>query len=164
MAEVLLFHHAQGLTPGVVAFADELRAAGHTVHTPDLYDGNTFTELDDGMGYARQVGFETIMERGKDAADELPNEIVYGGFSLGYNLSVSAFGGTAPFLVTLLAAQTGNNASPALYIMAAAVITLVVIYSARETAPARLSTPARARAETATVGQGAGQGASQGGR
>jgi MFS transporter, MHS family, proline/betaine transporter len=61
----------------------------------------------------------------------------YGGFSLGYNLSVSAFGGTAPFLVTLLAARTGNNASPALYIMAAAVITLLVIYSARETAPTK---------------------------
>ena len=61
----------------------------------------------------------------------------YGGFSLGYNLSVSAFGGTAPFLVTLLAARTGNNASPALYIMAAAAITLLVVFSAQETAPAR---------------------------
>lgn len=83
MAEILLFHHAQGLTAGCLAFADELRAAGHTVHTPDLYDGNTFTELDEGMGYAKQVGFDTIMERGELVADGLPNEIVYGGFSLG---------------------------------------------------------------------------------
>jgi MHS family proline/betaine transporter-like MFS transporter len=59
----------------------------------------------------------------------------YGGFSLGYNLSVSAFGGTAPFLVTLLVSRTGNNASPAFYIMAAAVITLPIIFTARETAP-----------------------------
>jgi len=88
----------------------------------------------------------------------------YGGFSLGYNLSVSAFGGTAPFLVTLLAAQTGNNASPALYIMAAAVITLFVIYSARETAPGRQQAPVRERAEAAAAGRGAGQGAGQGGR
>ena len=83
MAEVLLFHHAQGQTPGFVAFADELRAAGHTVHTPDLYDGKTFTALDEGVGYAQQVGFDTILERGRLAAQSLPDELVYGGFSLG---------------------------------------------------------------------------------
>src|SRR5918994_5413585 len=83
MAELLLFHHAQGLTAGCLSFADELRAAGHFVHTPDLYDGKTFTELDDGVGYAEQIGFGTIVERGRLAADGLPNEIVYAGFSLG---------------------------------------------------------------------------------
>jgi dienelactone hydrolase len=83
VAEVLLFHHAQGLTPGIVAFADELRAAGHTVHAPDLYDGNTFAGLDEGIGYAKQVGFDTILERGRVAADGLPDELVYAGFSLG---------------------------------------------------------------------------------
>jgi dienelactone hydrolase len=83
MAEVLLFHHAQGQTSGFMAFADELRAAGHTVHTPDLYDGRTFPTLDEGVGYAKQVGFETIGERGRVAAESLPNEIVYAGFSLG---------------------------------------------------------------------------------
>jgi dienelactone hydrolase len=83
MAEVLLFHHAQGQTAGVLAFADELRRAGHTVHTPDLYDGHTFESLDDGLAYARQVGFGDIQERGVRAADELPGELVYAGFSLG---------------------------------------------------------------------------------
>jgi dienelactone hydrolase len=83
MAEILLFHHAQGQTPGFLAFADELGAAGHTVHTPDLYDGNTFAALDEGVGYAQQVGFDTILERGRLAAESLPNELVYGGFSLG---------------------------------------------------------------------------------
>jgi len=83
VAEVLLFHHAHGQTRGFLAFADELRAAGHVVHTPDLYDGNTFTDLDDGVGYAKQVGFDTIGERGRLAADGLPNELVYAGFSLG---------------------------------------------------------------------------------
>ncbi len=83
MAELLLFHHAQGLTTGCLSFADELRAAGHVVHAPDLYDGKTFTELADGVGYAEQVGFETIIERGRLAAESLPNEIVYAGFSLG---------------------------------------------------------------------------------
>ena len=83
MAEVLLYHHAQGQTPGFLAFADELQAAGHTVHAPDLYDGNTFDSLDDGVAYAKQVGFDTILERGKRAAEGLPNELVYSGFSLG---------------------------------------------------------------------------------
>jgi dienelactone hydrolase len=83
MAEVLLFHHAQGQTLGFLAFADELRAAGHVVHAPDLYDGKTFTDLDAGVGYAKKVGFATIGERGRRAADGLPNELVYAGFSLG---------------------------------------------------------------------------------
>ena len=83
MAELLLFHHAHGLTAGVLSFADELRAAGHVVHAPDLYDGKTFADLDDGVGYAREVGFDTIGERGRLAAEGLPNEIVYAGFSLG---------------------------------------------------------------------------------
>ena len=83
MAEVLLFHHAHGQTPGFLAFADELRAAGHVVHTPDLYDGKTFADLDEGVGYAKEVGFGTIIERGRLAADGLPNELVYAGFSLG---------------------------------------------------------------------------------
>jgi dienelactone hydrolase len=83
MAEVLLFHHAQGLTAGVESFADDLRAAGHVVHTPDLYDGKTFADLSDGVGYAKHVGFDTILERGRSAAEGLPNEMVYAGFSLG---------------------------------------------------------------------------------
>jgi len=83
MAEVLLFHHVHGLTEGCLAFSDELRAAGHVVHTPDLYDGKTFADRDEGMAYAREVGFDTIVERGRLAAEGLPNELVYGGFSLG---------------------------------------------------------------------------------
>jgi dienelactone hydrolase len=83
MAEVLLFHHAQGLTAGCLSFADDLRAAGHVVHAPDLYDGETFADIAEGVGYAEQVGFDTIIERGRLAADGLPNGIVYAGFSLG---------------------------------------------------------------------------------
>ena len=83
MAEVLLFHHAQGQTAGFGAFADELRRADHTAHAPDLYDGRTFATLDEGMAYAEQVGFAEIIERGVRAAKGLPNELVYAGFSLG---------------------------------------------------------------------------------
>ena len=83
MAEVLLFHHAQGLTAGVHAFAEELRASGHVVHLPDLYDGRTFDELDGGVAHARQLGFDAVLERGRRAAEDLPDELVYAGFSLG---------------------------------------------------------------------------------
>jgi dienelactone hydrolase len=83
MAEVVLFHHAQGQTAGFVAFADDLRAAGHTVHTPDLYEGRTFPTLDQGVANAKQVGFDTLLERGRRAAESLPKEVVYAGFSLG---------------------------------------------------------------------------------
>jgi dienelactone hydrolase len=83
MAEVLLFHHALGLTPGVVAFADQLRESGHTVHTPDLYDGKTFAVLEEGMANARAIGFEAILERSVAIAGELPSELVYAGMSLG---------------------------------------------------------------------------------
>jgi dienelactone hydrolase len=83
MAEVLLFHHALGQTSGFVAFADELRRAGHTVHTPDLYDGRTFDTLDDGLACAREIGFGELLERGVRAAEGLRSELVYAGFSLG---------------------------------------------------------------------------------
>ncbi|WP_203715801.1 dienelactone hydrolase family protein [Asanoa siamensis] len=83
MAEVVLFHHIHGLTPGVTAFAEALRSAGHTVHTPDLYDGNVFDTIEDGRAYARQVGFDTLLDKGVAAAGELPADVVYGGFSLG---------------------------------------------------------------------------------
>jgi dienelactone hydrolase len=83
VAEVLLFHHAHGLTDGVRSFADELRAAGHTVHTPDLYEGRVFDDLEDGLGYARETGFGEVVGRGVRAADDLPPDLVYAGFSLG---------------------------------------------------------------------------------
>jgi dienelactone hydrolase len=83
MADILLFHHAQGLTAGVAAFAEHLEAAGHVVHTPDLYDGHTFANLDDGVSYAKGVGFDTILQRGQAAAEGLPAGLVYAGFSLG---------------------------------------------------------------------------------
>jgi len=84
VAEVLLFHHAQGQTAGFHAFADELRQAGHTVHTPDLFDGRTFGSIEEGMAYAEQIGFPVaIIDRGDRAAAELPAGLVYAGFSLG---------------------------------------------------------------------------------
>jgi dienelactone hydrolase len=83
MAEILFFHHARGLTPGCHSLADRLRAAGHVVHTPDLYEGRTFDSLDDGVAHAREIGFMTVVERGRQAAEGLPERLVYAGASLG---------------------------------------------------------------------------------
>jgi dienelactone hydrolase len=84
VAEVVLYHHVQGLTAGVVSFADEVRGAGHTVHTPDLLDGRTFPTVEDGMAYAREVGFDVLVERGVAVAERLATPpVVYAGFSFG---------------------------------------------------------------------------------
>src|ERR1700722_10338319 len=83
MADVLLFHHAQGLTSGITGFADQLRAAGHIVHVPDLFDGQVFATLPEGAEYAAKIGFGTVIERGQAAAAGLPAGLVYAGFSLG---------------------------------------------------------------------------------
>ena len=83
MAEVLVLHHGYGLTTGVRGFAEQLRRAGHTVHVPDLFEGRVFDSLEEGMGYAEETGFGTLVARGTTAAEELPAELVYLGFSLG---------------------------------------------------------------------------------
>ena len=83
MAEVLVFHHAQGLTPGMHAFAADLRAAGHVVHLPDLFEGRTFASIEEGVAHIEAVGFEEMRERGVRLADALPENLVYAGFSFG---------------------------------------------------------------------------------
>ena len=83
MTEVVLYHHVQGLTEGVQRFAEELRRSGHTVHTPDLFDGRTFDTIDEGMAFAREVGFGALAEQGVAAAEDVRPEAVYAGFSFG---------------------------------------------------------------------------------
>lgn len=87
MADVLLYHHIQGLTDGVRGFADGLRQGGHTVHTPDLFEGRTFGSIEEGFGFARELGLDAIRERGAAVADELGPGLVYGGFSFGVTIA-----------------------------------------------------------------------------
>jgi len=82
MAEVVLFHHVQGLTEGVRAFADELRAGGHTVHTPDLFDGELPATIEEGIALADRLD-DVLGQRRADAVAGLPAGLVYAGFSLG---------------------------------------------------------------------------------
>ena len=83
MSNVILFHHALGLTDGVRAFADWIKAAGHHVTVPDLFDGATFATVREGIAHAETIGFQMIVERGVAAAGDLPARTVYAGFSLG---------------------------------------------------------------------------------
>jgi dienelactone hydrolase len=83
MAEVLLVHHAMGQTAGFHAFAEVLREAGHTVHTPDLFDGRTFPSIPEGIAFIEQLGFDHYVEVGARLAEALPEQLVYIGFSFG---------------------------------------------------------------------------------
>ena len=87
MADVLLYHHIQGLTDGVRGFADILREDGHTVHTPDLFAGRTFDSIEEGFAFARDLGLDAIRDRGAAAADDLGPGLVYGGFSFGVSIA-----------------------------------------------------------------------------
>ena len=83
MTEVVLYHHVHGLTDGVRSFGDELRRAGHTVHTPDMFEGRTFTTIEEGMAFAGEAGFGTLAGRGVAAAEAIGPGVVYAGFSFG---------------------------------------------------------------------------------
>jgi dienelactone hydrolase len=95
VANVVLFHHIQGLTPGVADFADELRASGHWVLTPDLFEGRTFSSIESGQQYVEGIGFDTVVERGRRAGEKAPADSVYAGFSLGV-LSAQSLAQTRP--------------------------------------------------------------------
>ncbi|MET8698858.1 dienelactone hydrolase family protein [Kitasatospora sp. NPDC058032] len=90
MAQILLLHSAYGLRPAVHAAADRLRDAGHTVHAPDLYDGRTFDDVEEGMAYKEELGSDELLRRAVGAAAPLLTSgaaLVYAGFSLGGSLA-----------------------------------------------------------------------------
>lgn len=83
MATVVLFHSALGLRPGVHRFADDLREAGHTVHTPDLYGGRTADDTDAGVRLRDEVGFTTLLARAEASLLGLDGPLVLAGMSMG---------------------------------------------------------------------------------
>lgn len=95
MAAIVLFHHVQGRTGGVEAFADRLRQDGHEVHVPDLFEGRTFASIDDGLDHVRAIGFDTVMQRGVQACAHLPGPLVFAGMSLGVMPAQQLFQNTA---------------------------------------------------------------------
>jgi dienelactone hydrolase len=87
MADVVLFHHVQGLTDGVAAFAEDLRAGGHTVHTPDLFDGQRPASIDEGLAVVESLGGDVLRDRADRAVADLPAGLVYAGFSWGAGMA-----------------------------------------------------------------------------
>ena len=83
MAEVLLFHHVQGRTPGMLAFADRLRVAGHAVHVPDLYGGRVFPTIAEGLAFSEGPDAPDLTAMAATAAAGLPADLVYVGISAG---------------------------------------------------------------------------------
>ncbi|WP_372509243.1 glycine betaine/L-proline transporter ProP [Streptomyces kronopolitis] len=63
-----------------------------------------------------------------------PTKVRYGSLSIGFNVSVSLFGGTTPLVVTALIGATGNKMMPAYYMMAAAVIGGIAVLMMSESA------------------------------
>jgi len=101
VAEIVLFHSALGLRPGIIEAADRLRAAGHTVHAPDLFEGAaTFDSVGPAMAYVQQLGIATLAGRAAAAVAPLPADVVYAGFSLG-----------ASFAARLAATRPGARAA-----------------------------------------------------
>ncbi len=83
MAEIVLFHHVAGLTPGCRELADRVAGGDHVVHTPDLFEGRTFATIDDGVAYVDGVGFGALQARADKAVAGLSLHLVYIGVSLG---------------------------------------------------------------------------------
>jgi dienelactone hydrolase len=92
--DVVLFHSALGLRPAVYEFADRLRAEGHTVHTPDSFEGEVFDSLEDGMRRRDEIGIPELMSRAQAAIADLPG-LVFAGFSMGTSAAES-LAGTRP--------------------------------------------------------------------
>ena len=93
MADVVLFHSAVGLRPPVRRVADRLRAAGHDVSTPDLYDGQVFTDVDEGVAHMRSVGWPELLRRAEAAVADLPSGLVLAGMSLGAGIAATIAAG-----------------------------------------------------------------------
>lgn len=83
MATIVVFHSALGLRPAIQQFTEHLRDLGHVVHTPDLFDGEVFDDLDAGVAHRDTIGIPELISRAQSAVVALPEEIVYAGFSMG---------------------------------------------------------------------------------
>ncbi|WP_413815947.1 dienelactone hydrolase family protein [Kitasatospora purpeofusca] len=90
VAHVLFLHSVYGLRPAVQVAADRLRAAGHTVHTPDFFEGRTFDDVEEAMAHKEEIGSDELLRRAVGAAAPLlgtGTPLVYAGLSLGGSLA-----------------------------------------------------------------------------
>ena len=83
MTDIALFHHVLGVTEGLQRIATDLRALGHSVRIVDVFDGQTFATIDDGIAHVEGIGFGTAMDNAVSAIAEDAEDLVVIGISLG---------------------------------------------------------------------------------
>jgi len=83
MASVAIFHSLYGLRPSVLSAAERLRAAGHTVVTPDLYGLPPADSFEQAAALADKVGWPEIVGRARATLRDMPPRTVLVGFSMG---------------------------------------------------------------------------------
>lgn len=111
MSHILFFHSAVGLDDGVHAMAQTLRDAGHTVTTPDYYDGRTFDTAEQGIAYRDEVGFRTLVDRVNEAIEDIEGPVVAAGISLGSAMA-QRLGKKDPRVRAALLLHAGGEAKP----------------------------------------------------
>ena len=89
MTTVVLFHSVLGLRQGELDAAQRLRADGHEVLLPDLYEGRRFDAYAPAMAWAEELGVEPLFARGLLAVADVPDGFVVGGFSQGSTVAVA---------------------------------------------------------------------------
>ncbi|MFI8004407.1 dienelactone hydrolase family protein [Streptomyces sp. NPDC086010] len=111
---IMLFHSTYGLRPAVHASADRLRAAGHEVRVPDLFEGHTFGTVEEGMAFKEQVGKDELLKRAVLAAAPYSDQgLVYAGFSFGASVAQTLALGDAKARGLLLLHGTSDIAENA---------------------------------------------------
>ncbi|MFI5618451.1 dienelactone hydrolase family protein [Streptomyces sp. NPDC051567] len=81
---IMLFHSTYGLRPAVHEAADRLRAAGHQVQVPDLFEGRTFETAEEGMAHQDEIGRDELLKRAVLASAPFSDQgLVYAGLSFG---------------------------------------------------------------------------------
>lgn len=87
MADILLFHSVLGLRQVELDLADQWRSAGHSVVTPDLFDGRKAETYDEGFVIRKDVGLQIIADRAIRAAEQEPDGVVLAGVSMGAGMA-----------------------------------------------------------------------------
>ena len=79
------------------------------------------------------VGFLNLIKAGYSGvlpsvmSEQFPVEVRAVGVAFGYSISVTIFGGFAPFVATWLIAETGDPLSPSYYLMATALLSIIAL-------------------------------------
>jgi len=114
LMNIMLFHSMYGLRPAVHAAADRLRAAGHEVRVPDLFEGHTFVSVEEAEAFREETGKEELLKRAVLAAAPYSDQgLVYAGFSLGASVAQTLALGDAKARGLLLLHGTSDIAENA---------------------------------------------------